>query len=93
MPSNSSQKMHIKSYVKSKFLTHDKKEQKRYNTDPLITPDIPAKQLTTLLDTAKRVVEDAAAITTPLLVLSATKDYVVESKVQGDFFCKSLLAS
>jgi alpha-beta hydrolase superfamily lysophospholipase/2-polyprenyl-3-methyl-5-hydroxy-6-metoxy-1,4-benzoquinol methylase len=79
-------KMHIKSYVKSKFLTHDKKEQKRYNTDPLITPDIPAKQLTTLLDTAKRVVEDAAAITTPLLVLSATKDYVVESKVQGDFF-------
>ena len=79
-------KLHIRSYVKSKFLTHDKKEQKRYNTDPFITPDIPAKQLTTLLDTAKRIVEDAAAVTTPLLVLSATKDYVVESKVQGDFF-------
>ncbi|MBN2768712.1 MAG: bifunctional alpha/beta hydrolase/class I SAM-dependent methyltransferase, partial [Campylobacterales bacterium] len=79
-------KLHIKSYVKSKFLTHDTREQKRYNTDPLITPDIPAKQLTTLLDTAQRIVKDAAAITTPLLVLSATKDYVVESKVQGDFF-------
>jgi alpha-beta hydrolase superfamily lysophospholipase/ubiquinone/menaquinone biosynthesis C-methylase UbiE len=79
-------KLHIKSYVKSKFLTHDKKEQKRYNTDSLITPNIPARQLTTLLDTAKRVVEDARSITTPLLILSATKDYVVESKVQGDFF-------
>ncbi|NKQ40001.1 MAG: alpha/beta fold hydrolase [Sulfurovum sp.] len=79
-------KMNIKSYVKSKFLTHEKEEQKRYDDDTLITPNIPASQLTTLLDTAIRVVDDAQLIATPILVLSATKDYVVDSKVQGDFY-------
>jgi len=79
-------KMNIKSYVKSKFLTHDKVEQERYDSDKLITPNIPARQLTTLLDTAERVVDDSALISTPTLVLSATKDYVVDSAVQGDFY-------
>ncbi len=79
-------KLNIKSYVKSKFLTHDKSEQERYNNDPLITPNIPAKQLTTLLDTAKRVVDDAHLIATPMLILSATDDYVVDNKIQGDFY-------
>jgi len=78
--------LNIKSYVKSKFLTHDVAEQKRYDEDTLITPNIPARQLTTLLDTAIRVVDDAQLIATPMLVLSATKDYVVDSKVQGDFY-------
>jgi len=78
--------LNIKSYVKSKFLTHDINEQKKYDEDKLITPNIPASQLTTLLDTAKRVVADAQLIATPTLVLSATKDYVVDSQVQGDFF-------
>jgi alpha-beta hydrolase superfamily lysophospholipase len=78
--------MNIKSYVKSKFLTHDVEEQRRYDADELITPNIPARQLTTLLDTAERVVGDAHLIATPMLVLSATKDYVVASKVQGDFY-------
>ncbi|MBU0631757.1 bifunctional alpha/beta hydrolase/class I SAM-dependent methyltransferase [bacterium] len=78
--------LNIKSYVKSKFLTHDLKEQERYDNDTLITPNIPARQLTTLLDTAQRVVADAALITVPTLVLSATKDYVVDSKIQGDFY-------
>ena len=81
-------KLNIKSYVKSKFLTHDKVEQKRYNDDKLITPNIPARQLTTLLDTAERVVADASLISTPTLVLSATKDYVVDSDIQGDFYAK-----
>ena len=80
--------LNIKSYVKSKFLTHDEAEQKRYDEDTLITPHIPARQLTTLLDTAQRVVDDAETIVTPMLVLSATKDYVVESGVQGDFYAK-----
>ncbi len=78
--------LNIKSYVKSRFLTHDAREQKRYDDDTLITPNIPARQLTTLLDTAKRVVDDAQLIATPMLVLSASKDYVVDSKVQGDFY-------
>jgi len=79
-------KLNIKSYVKSKFLTHDEVEQECYNSDKLITPNIPARQLTTLLDTAQRVVADAGLISTPTLVLSATKDYVVDSAVQGDFY-------
>ena len=78
--------LNIKSYVKAKFLTHDIKEQDRYNSDRLITPNIPARQLTTLLDTAKRVVSDAQTIVVPTLVLSATQDYVVDSKVQGNFY-------
>ncbi|HFD14185.1 MAG TPA: alpha/beta hydrolase, partial [Epsilonproteobacteria bacterium] len=80
--------LQIKSYVKSKFLTHDEAEQKRYDEDDLITPHIPARQLTTLLDTARRVVEDAETIVTPMLILSATKDYVVKEGVQGDFYAK-----
>lgn len=79
-------KLNIKSYVKSKFLTHDINEQKKYNEDTLITPDIPASQLISLLNTAKRVVDDASMITTPTLILSATNDYVVDSAIQGDFY-------
>jgi len=79
-------RMNIKSYVKAKFLTHNTIEQERYNTDPLITPNIPARQLVTLLDTARRVVDDAHLIVTPTLVLSATSDYVVESRVQKVFY-------
>jgi len=79
-------KLNIKSYVKSKFLTHNIEAQKKYDEDALITPNIPARQLTTLLDTAQRVVTDASLISLPTLVLSATKDYVVDSAVQGDFY-------
>ncbi|MDP8184819.1 bifunctional alpha/beta hydrolase/class I SAM-dependent methyltransferase [Phocoenobacter skyensis] len=79
-------KLHIKSYVKSKVLTHDIKEQQKYNNDPLISPDIPASQLVTLLNTAERVVKDASMITVPTLVLSAEKDYVVSNAMQGDFY-------
>jgi len=78
--------LNIKSYVKAKFLTKDPVEQQKYKDDKLITPDIPAKQLITLLDTAKRVVNDANLISCPTLVLSAQKDYVVDDKIQGDFY-------
>jgi alpha-beta hydrolase superfamily lysophospholipase len=80
--------INITSYVKSKFLTHSKAEQVKYDSDELVTPNIPARQLTTLLDTGERIIEDAAMITTPTLVLSAGSDYVVDSKVQGDFYAK-----
>ena len=80
--------LNITSYVKSKYLTHDKYEQQKYDSDSLITPHIPARQLTTLLETGQRIVNDAAMITVPTLVLSAGKDYVVDSKVQGDFYAR-----
>ncbi len=79
-------KLNIKSYVKSKYLTHNVANQKSYNEDPLITPNIPAKQLTTLLDTAQRVVADASLISTPTIILSAMQDYVVDNSIQGDFY-------
>ena len=78
--------LNITSYVKAQFLTHDPLQQQQYNTDALITPLIPARQLTTLLDTAKRVVDDAHLIVTPTLVMSATHDYVVDSAVQQRFY-------
>ncbi|WP_198552827.1 bifunctional alpha/beta hydrolase/class I SAM-dependent methyltransferase [Psychromonas sp. Urea-02u-13] len=81
-------RLNITSYVKSKYLTHDKSEQQKYDSDDLITPHIPARQLTTLLETGERIVNDAAMITVPTLVLSAGKDYVVDSKVQGDFYAR-----
>jgi alpha-beta hydrolase superfamily lysophospholipase/SAM-dependent methyltransferase len=80
--------MFISSYVKSKFLTHDVEQQKLYDSDPLITPQIAVNILIDLFDTSKRVVEDAGAIHVPTLVLSAEKDYVVDNKVQREFFEK-----
>lgn len=79
-------RLNVKSYVKAKFLTHNVIEQELYNTDALITPNIPARQLVTLLDTAKRVVGDASLITIPTLVLSAMSDYVVDSGAQKIFY-------
>ena len=78
----------IKSYVKSTMLTHDVAQQNAYDTDSLITRSIDAKLLIDLADAGKRLVEDAAAIDTPTLILSAEKDKVVFNKDQKIFFDK-----
>ncbi|AIZ42858.1 bifunctional alpha/beta hydrolase/class I SAM-dependent methyltransferase [Cellulophaga baltica] len=78
----------IKSYVKSTLLTHDVAQQNAYDTDSLITRSIDAKLLIDLADAGKRLVEDAAAIDTPTLILSAEKDKVVFNKDQKIFFDK-----
>lgn len=78
----------IKSYVKSTMLTHDVQQQKAYDTDSLITRSIDAKLLIDLADAGKRLVEDAEAIDTPTLILSAEKDKVVFNKDQKIFFDK-----
>lgn len=78
----------IKSYVKSKMLTHDPEQQKAYDTDPLITRSIDAELLIDLARAGKRLVEDAAAIDTPTLILSAEKDAVVFNKDQKIFYDK-----
>lgn len=75
----------IKSYVKSTMLTHDPEQQKAYDTDPLITRSIDAELLIDLAKAGKRLVEDAAAIDTPTLILSAEKDHVVFNKDQKIF--------
>lgn len=79
-------KLNIKSYVKPRLLTHNRAEQELYAKDELINPAIHARQLTTLLDTAKRVVNDAHLIVTPTLVVTAKQDYVVDTDIQTQFY-------
>jgi alpha-beta hydrolase superfamily lysophospholipase/SAM-dependent methyltransferase len=76
----------VKSYVKSKMLTHDREEAVRYDSDPLIFRQIAVNVLLDLHDTAKRLLADAGAIQTPTLMISAGKDWVVGLKAQQEFF-------
>ncbi|MDR2237801.1 MAG: bifunctional alpha/beta hydrolase/class I SAM-dependent methyltransferase [Chryseobacterium sp.] len=75
----------IKSYVKSKMLTHDPVQQNAYDTDPLISRSIDAELLIDLAKAGKRLTEDAEAIDTPTLILAAEKDHVVFNKDQKIF--------
>lgn len=76
----------INSYVKSKFLTHDKARQASYDADPLISRPISANILLALYDTADRVVADAHAITVPTQLLISGADWVVHHGPQHAFF-------
>ncbi|MDR2122607.1 MAG: bifunctional alpha/beta hydrolase/class I SAM-dependent methyltransferase [Flavobacteriaceae bacterium] len=83
-----SPKFEVKSYVKSKMLTHDVDQQKAYDSDPLITKSINGAMLVDFLDSGKRIVEDAAAIKIPTIVFSSGKDYVVQNDAQKKFFIR-----
>jgi len=76
----------VKSYVKSKMLTHDREQAALYDSDPLIFRQIAVNVLIDLHDTAKRLVADAGAIYTPTLVIGAGRDYVVSLNAQRKFF-------
>jgi SAM-dependent methyltransferase len=76
----------VKSYVKSKMLTHDREQAARYDSDPLIFQQIAVNVLLDLHDTAKRLVADAGAIQTPTLMIGADRDWVVNLKAQQKFF-------
>jgi alpha-beta hydrolase superfamily lysophospholipase/SAM-dependent methyltransferase len=76
----------VKSYVKSKMLTHDREQAALYDSDPLIFRQIAVNVLLDLHDTAKRLVADAGAIQTPTLMIGAGKDWVVSLKAQQKFF-------
>src|SRR5213079_1413302 len=76
----------VKSYVKSRMLTHDKAQAALYDSDPLIFRQIAVNVLLDLHDTAKRLLADAGAIQTPTLVIGADKDWVVSLKAQRKFF-------
>lgn len=78
-------KAKVPSYVKSKVLTHDTKEQEKYDQDRLITKDINAKLLLDVLEFGKRTAKDSS-IETPMIIFSAQKDYVVKNAAQRDFF-------
>jgi len=78
----------VPSYVKARVLTHDPVERKRIDEDPLITHSISTNILLDLYDTSTRVMQDAAAIRTPTLLLTAGKDYVVQHDAEESFFQK-----
>jgi len=79
-------KTFIKSYVKGKLLTRDPAKARSYNEDPLITPNIAVNILLGLRDAATRLIQDSAAITVPVLVLTSGGDWVVEQPPQRRFF-------
>src|SRR6184192_937439 len=78
----------VKSYVKSKMLTHDREQAARYDSDPFIFRQIAVNVLLDLHDTAKRLLADAGAIQMPTLMLGAGKDWVVSLGAQRQFFDK-----
>jgi alpha-beta hydrolase superfamily lysophospholipase len=79
-------KAFIKSYVKSKMLTHDPEQARLYDADPLISRNIAVNIIVGLFDASRRVLEDARAITVPTLVLAAGSDWVVHVRDQRRFF-------
>jgi len=76
----------ISSYVKSRMLTHDPVQMRQYDSDKLITKDIAVNVLLGLHDVSTRIINDAGAITTPTLILSAGADWVVKNSAQRQFY-------
>ncbi len=76
----------VNSYVKAHYLTHDTARQEDFKRDPLIVRPISVRVLLGLYDTAERIVADAQAITTPLLLLISGDDKVVHHQPQHDFY-------
>ena len=76
----------VTSYIRPTMLTHSAEQARAYAEDPLIAKSISAQILLELADTAQRIVHDAAAIDTPVLMLTADQDYVVHEAPQKLFF-------
>ncbi|OYP38392.1 bifunctional alpha/beta hydrolase/class I SAM-dependent methyltransferase [Rhodopirellula sp. MGV] len=79
-------KSFISSYVKPGMLTHDQNQADAYANDPLISPRIAVNVLLDLHDTSTRLMDDAAAISTPTLMFVSDRDFVVRKDAQKRFF-------
>jgi alpha-beta hydrolase superfamily lysophospholipase/phosphatidylglycerophosphate synthase len=79
-------KAFIKSYVKPRLLTHDAEQARLCAADRDISPQIAVNILLDLHDTSTRLVEDAGAIQTPVLMLVSGNDWVVKIGPQRRFF-------
>ncbi|MCB9673052.1 MAG: lysophospholipase, partial [Alphaproteobacteria bacterium] len=77
---------HVTSYVSSSMLTHDVGRAVSYDEDPLVTRPISVDLLLELAAAGDRLVQDAAAITTPTFLLLSGADAVVDSAAQHAFF-------
>ena len=78
----------LRSFVRGRWLTHDKAAARTYDDDPLVSPDIAVDVLLGLHDTATRIVADAGAIRVPTLVLTAGSDWVVRARPQRQFLTR-----
>lgn len=78
----------VKSYVKSRFLTHDEQRRSSYDNDPLISRAISVNVLLGLYQAAQRVVADAQASVVPTQLLISGTDWVVHLGPQHDYFEK-----
>jgi alpha-beta hydrolase superfamily lysophospholipase/SAM-dependent methyltransferase len=76
---------YVKSFIKARMLTSDPAEAERYNADPLIFRQIAVNMLLDLHDTSTRLLDDAGAMTVPLLVMAAGSDWVVKQSAQRQF--------
>ena len=76
---------YVKSFIKAGMLTQDPEQAERYNADPLIFRQIAVNMLLDLHDTSMRLLDDAGAVTVPLLVLAAGSDWVVKTSAQRQF--------
>ncbi|NNG03185.1 MAG: alpha/beta fold hydrolase [Inquilinus sp.] len=79
-------KAFVRSYVKGRLLTRDPEKQRSYDEDPLIAPAIAVNILLGVHDAGTRLIQDAAAITVPTLVLTSGADFVVDRAAQRIFF-------
>ena len=77
---------YVKSYVKSRMLTHDAEQAGAYDADPLISRQIAVNVLLDLHDTSTRLLNDAGAIRTPMLLLASGSDWVVKNGAIRTFF-------
>jgi alpha-beta hydrolase superfamily lysophospholipase/SAM-dependent methyltransferase len=76
----------VSSYVKGRMLTHDPDEARAYDDDPLVSRRISVRVLLGLHDAATRVLEDAAAIRSPALVVAGGADWVVDLGAERRLF-------
>ena len=76
----------VNSYANPAWLTHDLARVESYRSDPLITRRIAVNILLGLSAAGRRTVADAAAIHTPVQVLTSGKDRVVRATPQRQFF-------
>lgn len=75
----------VTSYVRPTMLTHDAQAAADYAADPLISSSVSVQLLLDLHDTSTRLLDDAAAIHTPTLLLTAGSDWVVRTWPQQQF--------
>jgi alpha-beta hydrolase superfamily lysophospholipase/SAM-dependent methyltransferase len=76
----------VKSYVRSRMLTHDPEQARLYDGDPLVSRAIAVNILIGLFDASTRLLADAGAIRVPALLLAAGSDWVVKVSAQKRFF-------